>query len=197
MSVEIWTLVQHKVQCNFMRNCNFLFLEYDKSHHQKSLPYLSPTNVNKDVRAWCLILQWMRVQDNDDLCITSPLYHFDFNFQYELWAYGRVDRFLNVAAMVLTCTADTLIITCSVCSVRKDGQRWGKCPEDCRYAVKRARNSSSTSPSFDDKHGETCKPSKTPSIYLLTRINTILFTQSCLFVSCNCVEFDGRTQVQG
>ena len=35
---------------------------------------------------------------------------------------------------------------------------------------------------FDDKHGETCNPStgKTPPIYLLTRITTILFMQSYL-----------------
>lgn len=35
---------------------------------------------------------------------------------------------------------------------------------------------------FDDKHGETYKPStgKTPPIYFLTRITTILFTQSYL-----------------
>ena len=77
MSVEIWTFVEHKVQCNFMRNCKFLF--WNMSNHIIKSPYLIylPRMWINMCRAWRLTLQWMRVQDNDDLYITGTLYHHD------------------------------------------------------------------------------------------------------------------------
>ena len=131
----------YKTQTEMLRICPVYLKAYKNS--TKSLSH----DCNKHVGVWYLILWWMRVQDNDDLCITASVHHLDskaiFRTNCERYSSGS---FPNVEVTILMCTADTLIVTCNVCSVWKNSWRWGKCPETCRYAVKRARNPSSTSP---------------------------------------------------